>query len=55
MPGTYYETDRLFGILFIVVVTAILYAALKWDEKRQESKRSYRAEKQRRTRNERKY
>lgn len=53
MQGTYYETDRIAGLLFVIVITAILFALLKLEEKKRGINDSNRAEMYRRIRDER--
>ena len=43
MQGTYYETDRVFGLLVLLVFGAILYLIFNWDEIRANSNRRVRA------------
>lgn len=38
MTGTYYETDRLSSLLFVLAICALLYLALLWDKKKAEKK-----------------
>ena len=53
MQGTYYETDRIFGLIVMIVTVVVLYAIFKADEKRQKSKRRYRAKSKLKNRKER--
>ena len=53
MQGTYYETDRVFTLLVLLVFAVILYASYRRDIKRAQSKRSSRAKSQLKNRKER--
>lgn len=53
MQGTYYETDRVFTLLVLLVFAVILYASYRRDVKRAQSKRSSRAKSQLKNRKER--
>ena len=53
MQGTYYETDRIFGLLVLLVFGAILYAVFTWEDKHRKNNRRYRASYQRKNRKER--
>ncbi len=43
MQGSYYETDRVFGLLVLLVFGAILYLIFNWDKIRADSNRRVRA------------
>jgi len=55
MEGTYYETDRFFGIIVLLVFGVILYAVFKWEENRSKNNRRCRAKSQAKNRKERNY